>query len=59
VAPADLIIEQTADGGVIMISADERPDPANRDQMRRSDLLGSIMDMYRPDRFPRPKPPLN
>jgi hypothetical protein len=46
--PADLISERTADGGLLLISAEERPDPANADQMRRSDLLTAIMDKYCP-----------
>jgi hypothetical protein len=50
--PADLISERTADGGLLMISAEERPDPANADQMRRSDLLTAIMDKYFPDPHP-------
>ena len=48
--PADLISERTADGGVLMFAAPERPDPNNADQMRRSDILGAIMDKYYPDR---------
>ena len=47
--PAELIVERTADGGLLMISDEERPDPANPDQMRRSDLLTQIMDA----RYPR------
>jgi len=47
--PADLISERTADGGLLLISAEERPDPANADQMRRSDLLGAIMHKYYPN----------
>jgi len=47
--PADLISERTADGGLLLISAEERPDPANADQMRRSDLLTAIMDKYYPE----------
>jgi len=48
--PADLICERTSDGGLLMISSEERPDPDNADQMRRSDLLGAIMDKAYPDR---------
>jgi len=44
--PSDLISERTADSGILMMSAPERPDPANADQMRRSDLLTSIMARY-------------
>jgi len=47
--PADLISERTADGGLLLISAEERPDPANADQMRRSDLLTAIMRQYYPN----------
>jgi hypothetical protein len=46
--PPELISEPTADGGVLMMSDEERPDPADPDQMRRSDLLGSIMDQHLP-----------
>jgi hypothetical protein len=55
-APPELISEPTADGGVLMMSNEERPDPADPDQMRRSDLLGSIMDKYFPDPYPHLKP---
>ncbi|HEX4180318.1 MAG TPA: hypothetical protein VHY32_05970 [Caulobacteraceae bacterium] len=47
--PADLISERTADG-VLMISAEARPDPADPDQMRRGDLLKAIMDKHFPNR---------
>lgn len=47
--PADLISERTANGGILMLTGEERPDPANTDQMRRSDLLTTIMDKYFPD----------
>ncbi len=53
IPPADLISERTSDGGVLMYAAQERPDPANADQMRRCDLLGAIMDKYYPDPFPK------
>ena len=49
--PADLISERTPDGGVLMFSAQERPDPDNADQMRCSDILGTIMDKYYPGRL--------
>jgi hypothetical protein len=55
--PAELISERTADGGLLMISAEERPDPTNAEQMRRSDLLGAIMQKYHTDPFPHLKQP--
>jgi hypothetical protein len=44
--PLGLISERLGDGGVLLTSTEDRPDPANADQMRRSDLLTAIMDRY-------------
>jgi hypothetical protein len=49
--PPDLISERMPDGGVLMLSARGRPDPANAEEMRRSALLTEIMDQYFPDRI--------
>jgi len=45
--PPELITERTA-GGLLMLSSRERPDPSNADQMRKSDLLDSIMEEHYP-----------
>lgn len=51
--PAELISERTADGGILMFSSEARPDPANADQIRRSELLRAIMDARYVDPPPR------
>lgn len=43
-APPELIAERTAEGGLILTAFQDPPDPSNADQMRRSDILGAIMD---------------
>jgi hypothetical protein len=54
--PAELISEPGADGGLLMIAVEERPNPDNLDHMRRSDLLSSIMQRFYIDPFPRRRP---
>ena len=41
--PPDMVTERTPDGGLLMIAAQERPDPSNVAQMKRADLLTTIM----------------
>jgi hypothetical protein len=41
--PADILTERTPDGGLLMIAAEERLDPANPEQMRRSRAIAEIM----------------
>jgi hypothetical protein len=41
--PADILSERTPDGGLLMIAAEERLDPANPDHMRRSRIIAEIM----------------
>ena len=52
--PTELICERLADGGLLMISSTERPDPANADQMHRCDMLTKIMDRFYPDEWHKP-----
>ena len=41
--PPEVMTERTPDGGLLMISAEERFDPTNRDHMRRARLMAQIM----------------
>ena len=43
VLPHDIVSERTADGGLLMIAAQERLDPANPEHMKRSRVLSDIM----------------
>ncbi len=41
--PHDVLTERTPDGGLLMIAAETRFDPSNRDHMARSKILAEIM----------------
>lgn len=41
--PPDVLAEPTRDGGLLMIAAEERLDPANPAHMARSKLIAEIM----------------
>jgi hypothetical protein len=48
IEPAGLTAERAADGGIVLTAFRDPPDPTNAAQMRRSDLLGAIMDKAYP-----------
>ncbi len=41
--PAEILSERTPDGGLLMIATEERLDPTNPEQMRRSRMMAEIM----------------
>jgi len=57
--PAEILTERTADGGVLMIAAEERLDPTKPEHLRRARILAETMVKHTGDKFgPNPEPPL-
>lgn len=55
--PAEILTERTADGGVLMIAAEERLDPSNGEHLRRARILAETMVKHTGDKFgPNPSP---
>jgi hypothetical protein len=55
--PAEILTERTADGGVLMIAAEERLDPSNGEHLRRARILAEAMVKHTGDKFgPNPPP---
>lgn len=55
--PPEILTERTADGGVLMIAAEERLDPGNAEHLRRARILAETMVKHTGDKFgPNPKP---
>jgi hypothetical protein len=44
--PREILTERTPDGGLLMIAAETRFDPADREHMARSQVLAEIMDEH-------------
>ena len=55
--PAEILTERTPDGGVLMIAAEERLDPANPVHLRRARILAETMVKHTGSKFgPNPPP---